>query len=731
MDRPRIPDEYRGDSGASETFGRTSSGPVTEPPFDDGETWFEPVEPDASDASDADEERPADSDVEPSPPPCPPEIWASATVQQLVWADRFARDLRDASERLTVPLALVARTVVEQRIWTVFGHARAEDYCRERLDNTARWVRELARLGRGFDRLPGLERAIGDDDGGPRLGRTHAIEIAKVASPESVATWIRLAPLFGCRDFAQIVRDARRAKTAWPFDSNGADPAMPTVSLEPMVVDERAPRCEVRLPVPGPLRVAFDEVRQLHGAVSGGDVPVADFVESLVAEAMTGPVPVDVDRVPLEKTQTAETIERDLSRKNDEWGWLDSIEVPAPAAIHRRDRIFDKLHEGTVTLLRELEEASVDPHTGTPADLDRRIRQLLALKDRIDRQLGRALSYMGDKHAWLRLHFDSVEHYAAERLCMQRRSARDRARAAKVTKRLPLLREAYESGALGLQKTLLVARALGPFLTSRAIERAWVEHARQVSVQRMRDEVRIAEREWLEHGSWAPRPPLSDKEWWDSLTLHPGTTQRRFERLVGVAGSAAQRDTFTQLMLRLPEPLANDFLAAVESRCSQLLQAWITRSVDASNEDVLLPLAMRTAAAFLSRGLVLPSWVGLLALLEEYLATWDPAKAPRRTRHGAIFGRDGYRCAAPMCTGQRNLDGHHVEPQSQGGGDEPDNLISLCRFHHHRGAHGELGACTGKAPLRLLWRLGRQDVAEWYRNERQVASPLDLLATAS
>jgi hypothetical protein len=44
-----------------------------------------------------------------------------------------------------------------------------------------------------------------------------------------------------------------------------------------------------------------------------------------------------------------------------------------------------------------------------------------------------------------------------------------------------------------------------------------------------------------------------------------------------------------------------------------------------------------------------------------------------------------------------------------------------CRFHHQRGEHGGLASCTGVAPLGLLWRLGREGLAEWYRNERRLA----------
>ncbi|MEO1063013.1 MAG: HNH endonuclease signature motif containing protein [Actinomycetota bacterium] len=45
-----------------------------------------------------------------------------------------------------------------------------------------------------------------------------------------------------------------------------------------------------------------------------------------------------------------------------------------------------------------------------------------------------------------------------------------------------------------------------------------------------------------------------------------------------------------------------------------------------------------------------------------------------------VFARDGYRCRiqAPGCTGQAD-DPHHLRKQSQGGADEPWNLVTSCR----------------------------------------------------
>src|SRR6185503_14608907 len=50
-------------------------------------------------------------------------------------------------------------------------------------------------------------------------------------------------------------------------------------------------RVQVRLTVPSAVRAAFDEVLDLHRAVTGSEASVASFIEALVAESLTEPEP--------------------------------------------------------------------------------------------------------------------------------------------------------------------------------------------------------------------------------------------------------------------------------------------------------------------------------------------------------------------------------------------------------------------------------------------------------
>jgi hypothetical protein len=53
-----------------------------------------------------------------------------------------------------------------------------------------------------------------------------------------------------------------------------------------------------------------------------------------------------------------------------------------------------------------------------------------------------------------------------------------------------------------------------------------------------------------------------------------------------------------------------------------------------------------------------------------------------------VFWRDRGRCCVPGCRNATYLDVHHLDLRSEGGGNDPDNLVVLCGAHHgalHRG----------------------------------------------
>ncbi len=57
----------------------------------------------------------------------------------------------------------------------------------------------------------------------------------------------------------------------------------------------------------------------------------------------------------------------------------------------------------------------------------------------------------------------------------------------------------------------------------------------------------------------------------------------------------------------------------------------------------------------------------------------------------AILARDQHRCRVPGCTHATFVDVHHIVPRSEGGSNDPSNLLTICGGHHRAVHRGELG----------------------------------------
>ena len=61
---------------------------------------------------------------------------------------------------------------------------------------------------------------------------------------------------------------------------------------------------------------------------------------------------------------------------------------------------------------------------------------------------------------------------------------------------------------------------------------------------------------------------------------------------------------------------------------------------------------------------------------------------PRRLRR-FVLHRDGAVCTVAGCTSRYRLQIHHITRWADGGRTNPDNLTTLCWFHHHVVIHGQ------------------------------------------
>jgi hypothetical protein len=89
-------------------------------------------------------------------------------------------------------------------------------------------------------------------------------------------------------------------------------------------------------------------------------------------------------------------------------------------------------------------------------------------------------------------------------------------------------------------------------------------------------------------------------------------------------------------------------------------------------------------------------------LCENFCRVWMPA--PERPQYFAVYRRDVFRCSSPVCT-RRDVTPHHLRFRAWGGGDEDENVASLCVWCHLRGVHE--GRITAEPPAsRIRWQIG-------------------------
>lgn len=89
----------------------------------------------------------------------------------------------------------------------------------------------------------------------------------------------------------------------------------------------------------------------------------------------------------------------------------------------------------------------------------------------------------------------------------------------------------------------------------------------------------------------------------------------------------------------------------------------------------------------------------------------QPMRYGRQTRsippslRRAIIHRDGNRCAIDGCRSRNRLQVHHIIPWSQGGPTDPENLLTVCWYHHQVAIHRH-NLSPYRHPAHGRWRLG-------------------------
>ena len=93
---------------------------------------------------------------------------------------------------------------------------------------------------------------------------------------------------------------------------------------------------------------------------------------------------------------------------------------------------------------------------------------------------------------------------------------------------------------------------------------------------------------------------------------------------------------------------------------------------------------------------------------DHFLGTWEDSPEALVGPGRQVIERDHGYCQVPGCSrGAEHV--HHIVFRSRGGGDEPENLVSLCVAHHLHGVHRGWVRVSGRAPDQLEWELGEAE----------------------
>jgi hypothetical protein len=275
--------------------------------------------------------------------------------------------------------------------------------------------------------------------------------------------------------------------------------------------------------------------------------------------------------------------------------------------------------------------------------LDERMRECVRIISRIDWQMGRLLRTFFNYRLHHLMGFRSESRYLRERIGISRRKSSYLTQLDRRGWDVPELMQAYRAGELSWARATALLR-----IADMDSGKAWVERANQVTVRRLIDEI-----------DWALDQPKLD-----SVPPPPDGT-------------------------RLPE---RQTCARPANDPDHRLTEEIVLSAPTSVVEVF-----RTVIRAYGHG-----WSGLEKMLAHVKGEWE-SQAKHRD---PIFARDDWRCSVPGCTSRRNLQVHHVQFRSRGGGNQQWNRICLCSWHHLRGIHTGKVRAEGRAPDDILWELG-------------------------
>jgi 5-methylcytosine-specific restriction endonuclease McrA len=342
---------------------------------------------------------------------------------------------------------------------------------------------------------------------------------------------------------------------------------------------------------------------------------------------------------------------------------------------------------------------------GLPAaQVDASLRQALAACDRARECAVLWFAEVARRGLYRQLGHPSLQLYATGALGFSDNRYHQFKRLADDLERLPVLREAVETGEIGWTKAQQVAR-----VATAATQAAWVERAattgrreleRQVrQVRQARKRRAVAPAQLAFDTAGVPSAARADADPPVTISLRAdGVRLARFEALVekahklGLVPAGADR---LDLVLAALESLVSAGGGEHARAAGPAAQIIIQQCPDCEHATVATSRGEKRVA---------PAQLAALACDARVRRPGKPNRAtiPPSVR-AAVLARDRHRCATPGCRSTQFLEVHHVMPRGQGGSNRAENLVTLCSrchgFVHEQG--GAVGAAPALAPAQV------------------------------
>ena len=557
------------------------------------------------------------------------------------------------------------------------GFSSLEAYALERCGQSARWCRSTRGLARRLrDRgLPSIRQALRSG----RLTWSMAELLAAHGSLDDEALLLEAAASRTYREMKAWLRERLDERGAADAGASATHPAsLADEEEEPEVRTARTVGvAELSMVNASRMLVEF-----LNGARAGDEA----LVTALLGEGLTTLQSLERFRIedvvlPSVREELIEELRADLaalnarprrSRAPADGADAPSGPRPSPAAL-------------LVGVPAE-EPIPEEPHA-----LDRALRRCCAALAEIDLEVGRLARGVLRAQAWRRLGYATAEAWARDRVGVSLSTLEHRVTLARRVALYPDLGRALRDGTLGSESALMIGRVLGDRSSPEAAA-AWIERARRRTVVHLRQEVEaVLLRVGLD--PHASREPPAEEHLAEVAELERGVQSGELLRTLLTAAGAGPQMSVT---LRTVGPDAGGRQLRL-TMSAGLYAHWV------EVEEAFQRLAGEQASfvAFLCFSL----WSTWLPFLEVWDDEWK-----------AIYRRDRHRCTSPVCA-RHDVTPHHLEFQAHGGGDEEENVTSLCAWCHLHGIHGgRLRAAPPASEIR--WSIGGAPLMEVHGRER-------------